>query len=75
MVLPRDLRLLESRIASGGIAEVLKSSNEFMIEHHQSTTQSQAVDDNASLATLPVCSGLVHSDYADLEENLRSLDF
>lgn len=31
--------------------------------------------DNTSLTTLPICSGLVHSDYADLEENLRSLDF
>ena len=42
--------------------EYLKSRNKFMIEHHQSMIQSQVVDDNSS--------GLVHSDYADLEENL-----
>ena len=55
--------------------EYLKNRNDFMIEHHQSMTQSQVVDDNATLTTLPICSGLIHSDYADLEESLRSLDF
>ena len=56
-------------------SEYLKNRNESMVEHHQSMTQSQLVDDNASLSTLTVCSGLVHSDYADLEENLRSLAY
>lgn len=28
-----------------------------------------------ALTTLPICSGLVHSEYADLKENLCSLDF
>ena len=56
-------------------SEYLKKRNESMVEHHQSMTQSQLVDSNASLTTLPVCSGLVHSDYADLEKNLRSLAF
>ena len=55
--------------------EYLKGRKEFMIEHHKSTSESQVVDDNTSLATLPICSDLVHSNYADVEENLRSLDF
>lgn len=55
--------------------EYLKIRNDFMIEHHQSTTQSQVTDDNTSLTILPICSCLVHSDYADLEENLHSSDF
>ena len=44
--------------------EYLKNRNNFMIEHHQSMTQSQVVDDNASLIFLPICSGLIHPDYS-----------
>ena len=54
--------------------EYLKGRNEFMTEHHQSMTQSQLLDENTTLTNLPICSGLTHSDYADLEEKLHFLD-